>query len=128
MSVAGWKDIGDLVIGLVVKEPPFVQIAIALGTAFSLLMFVEGLRASFLPRRKPNARSATARNVQPSRPIKSAKISAIAPAANSIRIPKRGETSAKPHRAPRPQIRRHSPSTSAPAHQPQLPQVGSFEE
>jgi hypothetical protein len=56
MIGAEWKDVGDLVIKLVGREPPFVQILYVLGVAFSAVMFLEGVRANFLPARKHSAR------------------------------------------------------------------------
>jgi hypothetical protein len=52
----GWREIGVLVAGMVAKEPPYIQIAIGLSAAFVALMILEGLRASFAPRR-PSLRS-----------------------------------------------------------------------
>jgi hypothetical protein len=52
--MSGWKDIADLAVAMVVKQPPFTEIAIGLGVAFSILMFLEGLRANFLPQRRQN--------------------------------------------------------------------------
>ncbi|HWU25183.1 MAG TPA: hypothetical protein VN154_02160 [Rhizomicrobium sp.] len=52
---SGWYDIAALIVKLVSHEPPFVQILYVLGTAFCVVMFIEGLRVNFLPSRKQYA-------------------------------------------------------------------------
>jgi len=47
---AEWKDIWTLAFQVVARQPPPLQIFFWLCVAFAVLMFVEGLRASFLPR------------------------------------------------------------------------------
>ena len=117
MSGAGWKDIGDLIVALVAKEPPFVQVVIGLGAAFSALMFIEGLRASFIPRRaesKPG-RNPTRRSrfAAPPKADHSQTYRSV-PGRNKNSNPtrdtlpgnaKRRESAVKPYRAPRPKIR-----------------------
>jgi len=56
MIGAEWKDVGDLIVRLVSREPPFVQILYVLGAAFTAVMVLEGVRANFLPARKHSAR------------------------------------------------------------------------
>jgi hypothetical protein len=46
-----WKDVGSLVMALIGRQPVPMQIFSWLLIAFALLMLVEGLRATFLPRR-----------------------------------------------------------------------------
>jgi hypothetical protein len=122
MGVAGWRDIGVLIAQLVAKEPPFVQIAMGLCAAFTALMIVEGLRASFVPRRTERARAQRSASPRPASPFFR---SAPANVAKLPRNPKRQVNIVKSHRVPRPTIRRDqakSPQTS-----PQnLPQVASF--
>ena len=133
MSGAGWKDIWTLIEKLVAEQPPFIQIAIGLGAAFSVLMFVEGLRANFFVRR-PRPIS-TAQGTPPSSSSRSAALptSATTSAYRSVRasagfvpraLPRAVKCRANAvsrHRALRPKIsvpnrwpigqRRHSPST-----------------
>lgn len=130
MSGAGWQEIGALVVGLIAREPPFIQILISLAGAFSLLMFVEGLRVSFIPQRKSpdERRDAAAPKPVQRKPVLAAPHRSALPKPPASH-PKRARKAAKPHRPPRPKIRR------APA-EPQksqwsadvLPQVASFEE
>ena len=51
MSHAGWVDVWNLAAGLVAGEPIHRQITIGLGAVFAAAMCLEGLYASFLPRR-----------------------------------------------------------------------------
>jgi uncharacterized protein YjeT (DUF2065 family) len=51
MVQADWKDVVSLAVKLIAREPPPVQIFVWLLVAFAVLMVVEGLRATFLPRR-----------------------------------------------------------------------------
>ncbi len=57
MVGAGWKDVGDLVVKIVTREPPFVQILYVLGAGFTAVMILEGIRVNFLPARKHRASS-----------------------------------------------------------------------
>ena len=118
MSGAGWKDIWTLIEKLVAEQPPFIQIAIGLGAAFSVLMFVEGLRANFFVRR-PRPIS-TAQGTPPSSSSRSAALptSATTSAYRSVRasagfvpraLPRAVKCRANAvsrHRALRPKIRR----------------------
>jgi len=133
MGAASWKEIIDRVFKLVAAEPPYLRIAIGLAVAFSVLMFIEGLRANFIPRRKDKkpAASTAGQNAH-------AKATAFAPGSSlpgarkrpivASRNPKRGETGAKPHRAPRPKIRRVSSLPSPATADTPLSQNTSFEE
>src|SRR6516162_8510523 len=56
MIGAGWNEVGVLVGKLFALEPPFVQICLLLAAAFSLLMILEGLRATFAVRHDKPAR------------------------------------------------------------------------
>jgi hypothetical protein len=133
MSPAGWKEIVDLVFRLVAVQPPYLKIAIGLGVAFSVLMFIEGLRANFIPRRneKKPAASNAGRN-EPSKAVAPMPGSSVPGAFRrpviASRIPKRGATVAKPHRAPRPKIRRISSLPSPAREDTQRLQTPSFEE
>lgn len=126
MSGAGWKDVFDLVVKLVAKEPPFGQIAIGLGAAFSALMFLEGLRANFFPRRCPPSPPQLPRTTSAAPPSASRSAASGAPAAvgyRSVQAPqtassfvrnqlprnfkRREDDAISRHRAPRPKIYRH---------------------
>ena len=116
-----WHEIGVLIAGMVAKEPPFVQIVIGLSAAFAVLMILEGLRASFIPRRtsEPSA------HLESTRPaFRGASRNAAKPPHN----PKRSENIVKPHSAPRPTIRRNTAKEPEESLMPSLPQVASFED
>jgi hypothetical protein len=51
MSRAGWIDVWNSALAAIAAEPVWFQIAIALGAAFAAVMCLEGIRASFFPRR-----------------------------------------------------------------------------
>ncbi len=51
MNQAEWKDVGSLVVSLIGRQPAPMQIFSWLLIVFALLMLIEGLRATFLPRR-----------------------------------------------------------------------------
>lgn len=118
-AMSEWHEIGVAIAGVVTKEPPFVQIAIGLSAAFAALMILEGLRASFVPRRtsEPSVRIASTRTV-----FRSAPGNATKPSRNA----KRSENVVKPHRAPRPTIRRNAAKAPGVSPTPSLPQVASF--
>jgi hypothetical protein len=125
MGVAGWQDIGVLIAQLVAKEPPYLQIAIGLCAAFTALMILEGLRASFLPRRDERGHSVAARHIAP--PTASPFFrSAPANAAKLPRNPKRETNIVKSHRTPRPTIRRQASKPQETALSGSPPQVASF--
>jgi hypothetical protein len=117
--MSGWREIGMVIAGTVAKEPPFIQIAIGLSVAFAALMILEGLRASFVPRRtsEPSIRVQSARPAFHSAPGK---------AATPPRNPKRSENIVKLHRAPKPIIRRNTVKAPEESATPSLPQVASF--
>ncbi|MGB8364892.1 MAG: hypothetical protein WCE20_10230 [Rhizomicrobium sp.] len=118
MSGASWKDIWTLIEKLVAEQPPFIQIAIGLGAAFSVLMFVEGLRANFF-RRRPRLISTT-QDTPPSSSTRSAALptsattstwrsvrtsASFAPRALPRAVKCRADAVSR-HRALRPKIRR----------------------
>ena len=116
-----WREIGVFIVGMMAKEPPFVQIVISLSAAFAALMILEGLRASFIPRR-------TSEQGGPVQSARSAFRYASRNAAKLPHSPKRSENIVKPHSAPRPTIRRNTAKAPEESQTPSLPQVSSFEE
>ena len=114
-----WREIGILIAGMVAKEPPYIQIVIGLSAAFIALMILEGLRASFVPRRtsEPSVRARSARPAFRSAPGNVAK---------PQRNPKRPENIVKPHSAPTPTIRRNTAKAPEESATRSLPQVASF--
>ena len=117
--MSGWREIGMLIAGMVAKEPPYIQIAIGLSAAFIALMILEGLRASFVPRR----------TYEPSIRVRSPRASfrsAPGNVAKPPRNPKRSDNIVKPHRAPRPTIRRNTAKKHEEPTTPSLPPVASF--
>jgi len=117
--MSDWRDIGVRISELVAKEPTYIQIAIGLAAAFTALMILEGLRASFFPKRREET-------PRPRRPRFATALfrSAPANAARLPRNPKRRERVVKPHRAARPVIRRNL--TKGADAVGDLPQVSSF--
>jgi hypothetical protein len=116
--MSGWREIGMAIADMVAKEPPYIQIAIGLSVAFVALMILEGLRASFVPRRT----SETSIRFPSARPaFRSAPGNEKPP-----RNPKRSDNIVKPHRAPRPTIRRNTAKKHEEPATPSLPQVASF--
>ncbi|HUO93624.1 MAG TPA: hypothetical protein VMU22_11905 [Rhizomicrobium sp.] len=109
-----WHDIGVRIAALLAKEPPHIQIAFGLATAFTALMILEGLRASFGPRRSEGTRRRP-----PAKPgVRSADTGAV----KQPRNPKRDRIVINPHRAARPTIRRpgagDTPDASRPPQSP----------
>jgi hypothetical protein len=51
MNHAGWGDVWRVAIATIATEPVWMQLALALGAAFAAVMCLEGIRASFFPRR-----------------------------------------------------------------------------
>lgn len=49
--MAGWMDVWRLAMSVAAREPVFVQIALAAGSALAVVMCLEGLYASLRPRR-----------------------------------------------------------------------------
>lgn len=115
--MSGWREIGMAIAGVVAKEPPYIQIAVGLFAAFIALMILEGLRASFLPRRPYE----TSAHVRPARPTFTPSRIAKPP-----RNPKRHENIVKLHRAPRPTIRRNTVKAPEKSTARDLPHVASF--
>jgi len=104
--MSDWYEIGMRIVGLVAKEPPFIQIAVSLAVAFAALMILEGLRASFAPRRSAEADARPVRSASafpPSAPTKAARLS---------HNPKQDRIVVKAHRAPAPAIRRNGSKPS----------------
>ena len=66
---AEWKDIWTVTSQVVAQQPPPIQIFFWMGVVFIVLMVVEGLRASFLPRRfRGDLRPAEANAMQAASP------------------------------------------------------------
>lgn len=62
MSSGNWNDVIQLAIAIVSREHPFAQALTYEGAIFAIVMFLEGLRVSFWPRRvtaEEHARLAT---------------------------------------------------------------------
>jgi uncharacterized protein YjeT (DUF2065 family) len=51
MSHAGWMHVWNSAVAAIAAEPIWYQIAVALGVAFAAVMCLEGIRATFFPRR-----------------------------------------------------------------------------
>jgi hypothetical protein len=117
--MGGWREIGISIADLVAKEPPYIQIAIGLSVAFIALMILEGLRASFVPRRTSEP-TIHVRSPRPS--FRSASGNVAKPPRN----PKRPENIVKLHRAPRPIIRRNTVKAPEKSTPQDLPRVASF--
>ena len=120
--MSGWREIGVAIVGMVAKEPPYIQIAIGLSVAFIALMILEGLRASFAPRRRSEPSSRTTRARLATQLFRSAPGNV----AELPRNPKRHENIVKPHRAPRPTIRRNTANAANESAARSLPEVSSF--
>lgn len=117
--MSGWREIAEAVAGMVAKEPPFIEIVIGLSVVFAALMILEGLRASFVPRRiyEPNSRVLPAKVTYRSAPGNVAKPS---------RSAKRHGNIVKLHCAPKPTIRRNTAKEPDKSGTRDLPQVASF--
>jgi hypothetical protein len=127
MIGAEWNEVGVLVGKLFALEPPFVQICLLLAAAFSLLMILEGLRATFATRHGVPVRVRPAPAPVVAAPRASFRSVQSAPAIHNAKL--RG-SEVKSHCAPRPKIQRR-PSLDrhdAPFDTAELPQVASFEE
>ena len=112
--ISEWKEIWMIVSTMIMRQQPPVQIFICLGLAFTLLMFVEGLRASFLPRRshdvaRPRIASRPHEPPKALPPGGSGETSASwTPHLNAARNPKRVADPPRHHQAFKPKIRRIS--------------------
>jgi|SRR5579864_5969383 len=111
---AEWKDIFAVVSGVLARQPPPVQIFVGLGVAFILVMFVEGLRVSFLPYRlRKDVRlleAMRAREPSPSFAARADPEIYRAQRSSLVRNRKVVETTPRRHRVLRPKIRRISSS------------------
>jgi hypothetical protein len=115
MRGAGWLDVWDSVLAALAVEPTWFQIAVALGAAFAVAMCLEGIRASFFPRRYAEtlARKYAPQPVTP-RDAESSVDGSVQPGrAKSGALPRRvarnrklASPSLNPHAAPRPRIQR----------------------
>ena len=109
---AEWKDIVTVASAVVMHQPPPVQIFVWLSVAFVLVMFVEGLRVSFLPYRfRKDVRLLEAMRTQAPSPPSMARANpepVFVPAQRSSPIRNRKLVDATPrrHQALRPKIRR----------------------
>ena len=120
--MSGWREIGMAIADTVAKEPPYIQIAIGLSAAFIALMILEGLRASFVPRRTPSPSRHALRQRSATPLFRSAPGNVAKPPRN----PKRPENIVKLHRATRPVIRRNTVKPPEESATRSLPQVSSF--
>jgi hypothetical protein len=108
MVTANWNDVWALAEKVMARESPFLQITIALGAAFSALMIVEGLRATFVPRSE---------RVQPIQPIAPPRAPAAEPPpTRSQLLPEKAPTAAyrsarrgRPVTPPQFEIARYAP-------------------
>src|SRR5215475_5196587 len=113
---AEWKDIWTLAFQAVARQPPPLQIFFWLCVAFVVLMFVEGLRASFLPRgsREGAGGHETTRAGQPSSSTLAAPnpetVFVRAQRLNTTRNRRLATDAPRRHQAFRPKIRRTSSS------------------
>ncbi len=133
MNKAGWLDLWHLAVTIVARQPPFVQILIAIGIVYVLVMALEGTRTSLLAiwhahrtpvvlpppaaQARPITLAAPAPVAAPSSRSFSAK-SAARPAAGPARRPKSLAFAPRQFRAPRPKIRRQSLGDVASASEP----------
>jgi hypothetical protein len=120
MSNAGWIDVWNLALKVTANEPTPLTILIGLGAVFVVVMFLEGLRASFLPvryasliaRKYPNtlaqppslqARASSPSQVYETRPFRASQPKRVAPGGQNQ---KRSIAQVRPTRPTKPQIRR----------------------
>lgn len=117
MNHAEWKDVWSLVVSLIGRQSPPSQIFSWLLIAFALLMLVEGLRTTFLPRRvvaqihRRNSREHEAgppRKAASSEPMSPAAPRAAFTATNAARNAKRSDRALNRREPVRPKIRRTS--------------------
>lgn len=113
MTHAGWKDVLNLALGLIARQPAPAQIFIYLMLAFTVLMIAEGLRANFFPWRPVVPRRA--KRVQPTNAVEtmSPPQAQAAPAKREARLQisiarhvKRPTEGIRRQKPMRPQIRR----------------------
>ncbi len=111
-----WSDVATLVVNLLSHEPPFVQIMSVVGAAFSVVIFLDGLRVNFLPARRQTADQPQTHTVErfefPAATVTAhdarEDVAGISlPVPQQAPAPKsRLAASLKSHQAPRPKIRR----------------------
>ena len=113
-QAAGWSDVWHAALSLIAQEPPFTQIAIVLGTAFVLVMALEGVRASVAAmlhahRAEPTPLEAPKREpVEMAMPAATPTRSFSAPRELYIARPKRATSPTRKFRDLRPTIRRNA--------------------
>jgi hypothetical protein len=112
---AEWKDIWTVASEVVARQPPPIQIFFWLCVAFALLMFVEGLRASFLPRRpardaNPHRTEGAAEPLSPTISGNPEPVFVRANRSNMMKYRKVVDATPRRHHAVRPKIRRMSSS------------------
>jgi len=114
---AEWRDIWTVAYAVVARQPTPVPIFVWLGVAFFVLMIVEGLRASFLPRRfrregrLPEAMHAKELSPSSMARAKPEPIFVRAQRSGLMRNRKLVDTTPRRHQAFRPKIRRITPSS-----------------
>lgn len=125
MVSGDWKAVWDAAMVAVGHQPIEIRVGIGLAAAFLALMVLEGLRANFVPRRKPSIPEPEATPApplaaiaEPAKPQAQMPMRAFAPAygvapqtlpvTRRAMMParKRNTTRPRPHRSPRPKIRR----------------------
>lgn len=112
---AEWKEIWTLASAMIARQPPPIQIVVGLCAAFVALMVVEGLRASFLPRRlqdnpRPREPRCAEEPADPSNAAQSKPTFARSQRFGVTRYRKVEEATPRRHQAFRPKIRRVSAS------------------
>jgi hypothetical protein len=115
MHQAGWSDVWHMTLGIVGRQPPFLQIAIVTGVAFVLVMVLEGVRSSLVAIRAAH-RAAPPLAPPPAEVVERAAPS-LAPSSSrsfsaprviqAARRPKPLTVRARKFRDTRPTIRRH---------------------
>ena len=121
MSKAGWVDVWHLVLAIMSRQPPFIQIMYATGAVFIAVMALEGVRTSLAAiwrahTAAPILEPSKAGPVTLAAPL-SGSASAVTRAFSMPRVPHAAATGARKRKAltvaarqfrsPRPTIRRH---------------------
>lgn len=106
MGHAGWADIWSLLLAHIGAQAIEVRILIGLGAAFTALMIVEGLRASFLPRRAMPSAGVASKPAGVLRPEKTVTHAPFRPRPAPAAVPKRAKVAVKAHQTERPRIKR----------------------
>ena len=112
MGNAGWAQVWHLVLAIVARQPPFVEIMIATGAVFVAVMALEGIRSSVAAmwRAAPPPQISKTSLAMAASPPQSKSFSAgLVSLAAARTAPKRKPltVSARPFRSLRPTIRRH---------------------